>query len=80
MYRQVTIPGLVAMFSCKPIPISFDLAYTDVLAAFRNYLANDNQGRGFVLVGHSQGAFHLSRLVKEEIDGKPLASQMVALC
>jgi alpha-beta hydrolase superfamily lysophospholipase len=60
------------------MPMSWDLAYADVLAAWRTYLANDNHGRGFVLVGHSQGALMLGRLIKEEIDGKPIQSQMVS--
>ena len=78
VYRQITISGLVAEFSGKPISTSRELAYGDVLAAWRSYLANDNHGRGFVLVGHSQGTGVLSRLVREEIDGKPIQSQMVS--
>jgi hypothetical protein len=78
VYRQITIPGLVAMFSGKPIPMSFDLGYGDVRAAWQNYLANDNHGRGFVLVGHSQGTGVLARLVREEIDGKPIQAQLVS--
>jgi hypothetical protein len=60
------------------MPMSRELAYGDVRAAWRSYLANDNHGRGFVLVGHSQGTGVLSRLVREEIDGKPIQSQMVS--
>jgi hypothetical protein len=45
-----------------------DLAYRDVLAAWRDYLAHHNKGRGVVLLGHSQGASHLRRLISEEID------------
>jgi hypothetical protein len=78
VYRQITIPGLTAFFSGKPMPMSRELAYADVLAAWRFYLANDNHGRGFVLVGHSQGTGVLSQLVREEIDGKPIQSQMVS--
>jgi hypothetical protein len=78
VYRQITIPGLIAEFSGKPMPMSRELAYADVLAAWRSYLANDNHGRGFVLVGHSQGTGVLSRLVREEIDDKPIQSQMVS--
>ena len=37
-------------------------AYGDVLAAWRDYLAHDNHGRGVVLIGHSQGAYVLKRL------------------
>ncbi len=49
-----------------------------MLAAWHNYLANDNHGRGFVLVGHSQGTGVLARLVREEIDGKPIQAQLVS--
>jgi Protein of unknown function (DUF3089) len=48
-----------------------DVAYGDVLDAFKDYVANHSDGRGFVLVGHSQGASMLNRLVREEIDGEP---------
>ena len=78
VYRQITIPALVALFSGKPIPMNRDLGYSDVLAAWQNYLANDNHGRGFVLVGHSQGTGVLARLVREEIDGKPIQAQLVS--
>jgi pimeloyl-ACP methyl ester carboxylesterase len=44
------------------------LAYRDVLAAWRDYLAHDNKGRGVVLIGHSQGAQMLKQLVQKEID------------
>jgi len=54
------------------------LAYDDVRRAFRYYLDHDNRGRPFILVGHSQGAAHLQRLLAEEVGGKPLARQMVA--
>jgi hypothetical protein len=57
---------------------AFDLAYGDVRRAFDYYLAHYNGGRPFILVGHSQGAFHVARLLSDEIDGKPLASRMVA--
>ena len=45
-----------------------EIAYADVLDAFRYYLGNLNEGRPFVLMGHSQGAGHLRRLIAEEID------------
>jgi hypothetical protein len=43
----------------------------DVTAAWNYYLANDNQGRGVVLIGHSQGAALLRELIREQVDGKP---------
>jgi Protein of unknown function (DUF3089) len=45
------------------------LAYRDVLAAWKDYLAHWNHGRGVVLVGHSQGAFVLEELIRHELDG-----------
>ena len=54
------------------------LAYSDVLAAWRYYLANDNHGRGAVLIGHSQGSAVLIPLIKSEIDGKPVQAQLVS--
>jgi hypothetical protein len=43
-------------------------AYADVLAAWRDYLAHDNKGRGVVLIGHSQGAYELERLIREQVE------------
>jgi hypothetical protein len=45
-----------------------ELAYTDVLDAWRSYSVEQNQGRGVVLIGDSQGAFMLKRLLTEEIE------------
>ena len=49
-----------------------------VPAAWNHYLTNDNGGRPFVLIGHSQGAGVLTRLIADEIDGKPIQSKMVS--
>lgn len=53
------------------------VAYDGVLDAFRHYMANHNDGRGVVLIGHSQGTGHLRRLVAEEIDPDPLLRQQL---
>ena len=39
-----------------------------MLSAFEEYLEKYNEGRGFVLIGHSQGALLLKQLIKERID------------
>jgi hypothetical protein len=78
MYRQVTLTALRAMLAGKPIPLDRDLGYSDVLAAWNYYLAHDNRGRGVVLVGHSQGSGVLTRLIKEEIDGKPIQGKLIS--
>ena len=64
MYRQITIAGLNST-SATPGKIAFQ----DVLSAWRDYLDRYNNGRGVVLIGHSQGSFHLRRLISKYIDG-----------
>ncbi|TCS10339.1 DUF3089 domain-containing protein [Caulobacter sp. BK020] len=77
-YRQVTIAALRKVMMGQASPGDGELAYADVLAAWKDYLARDNHGRGVVLVGHSQGSRILLRLIKEEIDGKPVQKQLVS--
>lgn len=57
---------------------SFDIAYTDIKAAFEYYLKNYNNGRPIIIAGHSQGTMHAARLLKEFFDGKPLQKQLIA--
>ena len=63
VYRQVTLAGLA---SAKPA--DWKRAYRDVRAAWRRYLERHNHGRGVVLIGHSQGTFHLRKLIAKEIE------------
>ena len=74
MYRSSTV---AAMLGRVP-PADRKLAYGDVEAAWRHYLAHDNHGRGVILIGHSQGAFVLRRLLREDVDGQPLQAQLVS--
>lgn len=78
MYRQVTLAALRAGIAGSPIPVDRELGYNDVKAAWNDYLARDNNGRGVVLIGHSQGSGVLKRLIAEEIDGKPIQSRLVS--
>jgi hypothetical protein len=79
MYRQVTLAALFgSVTSDDPPELRREIAYGDVLAAWEHYLATHNDGRGVVLIGHSQGAGILRRLIQERIDGEPLQSQLVA--
>ena len=78
LYRQVTVTALRAALTGAPMPADRLMAYTDVKAAWDHYLAHDNNGRGVVLIGHSQGAGILTALIANEIDGKPVASKLVS--
>jgi hypothetical protein len=68
MYRQITLQGILSGGSIPPE--ARDLAYNDVLAAWKTYLRNYNRGRGVVLIGHSQGTFVLRALIHNVIDSK----------
>jgi hypothetical protein len=56
---------------------ALDFAYRDVAAAFDQFLREVGE-RPIILAGHSQGALHLERLLREKIAGKPLAKRVVA--
>ncbi len=69
MYRQLTLDGIgLGATTTKPNPA---LALADVRAAFHTYLTRYNHGRGFVLIGHSQGSFVLRELIAKDVDPKP---------
>ena len=70
VYRQIT---LAALFSGAVVtPEIRETAYQDVRHAWLDYLHHDNHGRGVVFIGHSQGAGVLRRLLREEVDTKPV--------
>ncbi len=75
-YRQVPLQGLAALSGSTTTtvpgaPVPFEVAYADVLDAWQQYQRTDGVDRRFVLIGHSQGAGHLRRLIAEEIDDDP---------
>jgi hypothetical protein len=70
VYRQLTLASILGG-DVAARAAGAQLAYGDVREAWREYLRRDNHGRGVVLVGHSQGTFHLRRLIRDEIDRSP---------
>jgi len=75
-YRQATSrayrePGHAA-------DAAYDLAYTDIEAAFRHYLRHHHDGRPFILFGHSQGALHAARLLADIIEPETLLPKLAA--
>jgi hypothetical protein len=69
MYRQVTLAGIGQ--GTPSTAASPALALSDVRNAFKTYLQKYNHGRGFVLIGHSQGSFVLRSLIAKDVDRKP---------
>lgn len=78
LYRQVTLAGLRQRMGGAGFGLGRGLAYDDVRDAWNDYLRRDNNGRGVVLVGHSQGSFILEQLIRNEIDGKPVQARLVS--
>lgn len=54
------------------------LEYKDVLAAWRDYMAHYNDGRGVVLIGHSEGSFLFTQLIEHVIEGTPEQKLLVS--
>lgn len=79
LYRQMTVSAVVAFTTGADIAPAAALAYRDVAAAWRNYLATRNDGRPFVLVGHSQGSLMIQQLITREIETNPAVAARMKL-
>ena len=55
---------------------ALDLAFRDVASAFERFLAQEPE-RPIVLAGHSQGALHLTRLLRDRIAKDPRLRQRI---
>src|SRR6185369_12704641 len=67
LYRQITLAGLRrALAGGGRAPFERGVQYDDVRDAWNYYLEHDNNGRGVVLVAHSQGSFILAELIRRE--------------
>lgn len=76
-YRQA-VAG--AFLTDKPeAQRAIDAAYADVREAFKFFAASVPAGRPIVLAGHSQGALHILRLLRDEVAGTPMASRVAAV-
>ena len=76
-YRQAHIRNFFEKDSGFAIR-NFDTAYADLKRAFLYYLQHWNNGRSFIIAGHSQGAMMALRLYKEFIEGKELERKFIA--
>jgi hypothetical protein len=75
VYRQLTSQAITNPTEITAADIQ--IGFSDVVAAWKDYVANDNHGRGVVLIGHSQGAAMLIGLVHNEIDPQPSARHLL---
>lgn len=75
-YRQATVGTFLTGRGDADSALA--LAYGDVLAAFDEFLRNVPSDRPIILAGHSQGSYHVARLMAERVAGKPLARRIAA--
>jgi hypothetical protein len=75
-YRQATMGAFLT--DIPEADKAIDAAYADVREAYRYFLSSIAPDTPIVLVGHSQGALHLKRLLAEDVRGSPAAARLVA--
>jgi hypothetical protein len=75
MYPQGTLHDI----GNSPANTPEEVAYNGLLKAWNYYINHLNDGRGFVIYGHSQGAEILTKLVQQQIDPNPaLRKRMIS--
>lgn len=75
-YRQATFGSFLT--TQADANRALDLAYRDITASFDEFLREIGPDFPIILVGHSQGALHLARLLKEKVAGTPTARRIIA--
>lgn len=75
-YRQVGME--ILDMTPEEVQPYVEIAYEDVKNAFYYYINNLNNGRPFVLAGHSQGSEQLLELLKREFKGGAFSDKFVA--
>jgi len=79
MYHQRTIGDLLNPIDGKPDSAANRTAFESMRAGWRAFLAAHDPKRPIVLIGHSQGASMLIRLIRSDIDDDPAVRRQVAL-
>jgi hypothetical protein len=75
-YRQAALGAFLT--EDPQAQMALDLAYRDVTQAFASFLKQVPADTPIVIAGHSQGALHVTRLLHDQVAGKPLAARVVA--
>ena len=78
LYRQMTLLALQARITLGTLPTDLEMRYADISDAWQNYLRDHNDGRGVVLVGHSQGATMINELLEKDIIGTPAEDLIIS--
>lgn len=79
IYRQMTLSGLNDFFTAGQVTADVAMSLGDVIDAWNYYLEHYNEGRGVVLIGHSQGSSVLDQLVQLGAISKASQPQIVSM-
>src|SRR3954453_9584846 len=79
MYRQRTIGDLINPLDGKPDSLANRTAYESLRAGWLSFLAAHDPRRPIVLIGHSQGAAMMIRVLRKDIDHDPAVRRQLAL-
>ncbi len=74
-YRQATMGAFLT--DAPEAEKAIDAAYADIREAYLYFLESVDEDTPIVLAGHSQGALHLLRLLREEVKGSPAADRLI---
>ncbi|HLP93105.1 MAG TPA: DUF3089 domain-containing protein [Saprospiraceae bacterium] len=77
-YRQAHLHVFFTKKDTVAAKKALEVAYSDTKAAFLHYLKYWNNGRPFILAGHSQGGLHTKTLLQQLVEDKNLEQQLVA--
>lgn len=75
-YRQATFGAFLT--GQREAGLALDVAYRDVTAAWDAFVSSVPPSKPIIVAGHSQGALHLMRLLRQRIAGKPVARRIAA--
>ncbi len=73
-YRQATYGAFLT--DAPEAGRALDAAYADVEAAFDFFVSSVPQDMPIVIAGHSQGGYHVVRLLSEKLKGTPLMNRV----
>ncbi|RIV85290.1 DUF3089 domain-containing protein [Aurantiacibacter xanthus] len=76
-YRQATFGAFLT--DAPEAQQALDAAYADVSQAFDVFLESVGPDMPIVLAGHSQGGYHIARLLQERVVGTPLQERIAAV-
>lgn len=78
IYRQATLLSLRTAMLTGTATADAEMRWADIVDSWEHYLEHENNGRGVLLVGHSQGSGMILELLKKEIIGTPVQDRIVA--